>query len=458
MVAGNSFIKPCSFEIICFLLVKKTNLGGELGMAIEIKRVHARQVWDSRGIPTVECDVATSHGCFRGITPSGTSAGQHEALELRDGDKKFGGKGVSNAVRNVNKTIAKHLVGRKFERLHELDNALIKLDGSKNKSNLGANAILSVSIAACRAFAAEKSMELFEFISEESGNKKFMLPVPQMVVIEGGTHAHKSTDLQEFMIVPHGFKYFWEALEAGVAVYHSLKAELKDLGFHVNVGAEGAFAPTLRTNEKAFDIIVRGIEESGYNPKTEVSLALDSAASEFYSHNQYMLKTEDKNLSATELIDYYAAMVERYPIVSIEDGLDENDWAGWAELTKRIGKKVLVVGDDLTVTNPLRIQKAIDEKAINAVLIKINQIGTISETIESVDLCRKAGFSFIVSHRSGETEDAFIADFVVGLGDGWCKFGAPARSDRTAKYNQLLRIEEALGGKAEYTGKSVLRK
>jgi enolase len=427
-------------------------------MAIEIRKVRARQVWDSRGIPTIECDLVTEKGCFRGMVPSGTSAGEHEALELRDGGKKFKGKGVEKAVKNVNQVIAKAIVGKKFSDLRELDKRLIELDATENKSNLGANAILGVSIAACRAFAAAKSMQLFEFLREASGSKKLVLPIPQIVVIEGGKHAHKSTDLQEFMIVPHGFGHFREALEAGVAVYHSIKEQLKEQGFPTNVGKEGAFAPTLSKNEKAFDLMVKGIEEAGYAPKREVSLALDPAASEFYSHDQYMLKTENKNLSSNEMVDYYARLVESYPIVSIEDGMDEDDWNGWSELTERIGKKILVVGDDLTVTNTKRIQKAIEEKAINAVLIKINQIGSVSETIDAVSLCRKAGFSSIVSHRSGETEDSFIADLVVGFGNGWCKFGAPARSERTAKYNQLLRIEEALGEKAAFAAQTALKK
>ncbi len=423
-------------------------------MAIEIRKVGARQVWDSRGIPTIECDLVTEKGCFRGMVPSGTSAGEHEALELRDGGKKFKGKGVDKAVRNVNQPIAKAIAGKRFNDLRELDKRLIELDATENKSSLGANAILSVSIAGCRAFAAQQQAELFEYIASISDGGKLALPIPQIVVIEGGKHAHKSTDLQEFMVVPHGFKYFREALEAGVSVYHSIKEELKEQGFHTNVGKEGAFAPTLSKNEKAFDLMIKGIEEAGYAPKKEVSLALDSAASEFYSNGQYMLKTENKNLSGSEMVDYYARVVESYPIASIEDGMDENDWQGWSELTKRIGKKVMVIGDDLTVTNTKRIQKAIAEKAINSVLIKINQIGSISETIDAMNLCKKAGFSSVVSHRSGETEDTFIADLVVGSGNGWCKFGAPARSERTSKYNQLLRIEEALGEKAAFAGKN----
>jgi len=426
-------------------------------MGCEIKSVKARRVWDSRGIPTVECEIATGKGVFSGIVPSGTSAGKHEALELRDGGRKFGGKGVEKAVENVNESIAKAVSGNVFESLKELDNTLIKLDGTENKSRLGANAILGVSIAACRAFAAEDEKTLYEFIKLESGSKNMALPIPQMVVIEGGKHGHKSTDLQEFMVVPNGFKSFTEAFDAGVDVYHSIKAELKKSGFHTNIGKEGAFAPNLENNKKAFDFMMKGIESAGYAPGKEVSLALDSAASEFFSGGKYLLKTENKELSGTEMVSYYEEIAGSYPIISIEDGMAEDDWAGWSSLNAKIGKNVMVVGDDLTVTNVKRIQKAIDEKAINSVLVKINQIGTVSETIDAVNLCKKAGFASVVSHRSGETEDVFISDLVVGLGCGWCKFGAPARSERNAKYNQLLRIEEKLGGKGKYFGKNAIR-
>jgi enolase len=420
---------------------------------MKIKSIHARQILDSRGIPTVECDVVTEKGLFRASVPSGSSAGKHEALELRDGGKAFAGKAVTKAVENVNKIIAKKIIGLDSTKQREIDESMIALDGTENKSKLGANAILSVSSAVCKAGAASKGIELFEHISQLCGSKKFLLPTPQMVVISGGAHADKSTDLQEYMITPHGFKTFSEALKAGTETYHCLASILKKKGFHTNVGKEGSFAPSVPNNRTPLELMEKAIEEAGYVVGKEICFALDPASSEFFENEKYSLKTESKNLSSAEMIDYYKALVDEFPIYSLEDGLSEDDWQGWKELNKSLGKKIQLVGDDLLVTNVKRIKKAIEMDAVNAVLIKINQIGTISETFDAMKLTSSRKWASVVSHRSGETEESFIADLVVGTAAGQSKFGAPARSDRNAKYNQLLRIEEMLGSKASFNGK-----
>ena len=420
---------------------------------MKIKSVHARQILDSRGIPTVECDVVTGNGLFRASVPSGSSAGKHEALELRDGGKAYGGKAVARAIENVNKIIAKKIIGMDVSKQREIDDLMIALDGTENKSKLGANAILSVSSAVAKAGASSNGIELFEHIGKLYGNKKFLLPTPQMVVISGGVHADKSTDLQEYMICPHGFKTFSASLQAGTETYHAAESILKKKGFHTNVGKEGSFALGVLNNRTPLVLIEKAIENAGYVPGKEICIAIDPASSEFFKKGKYRLRTESKKYTSAEMIDYYLELVDEYPIYSIEDGLSEDDWSGWIELNKSLGKKIQLVGDDLLVTNVKRIQKAIEFNAVNAVLIKINQIGTISETIDAMKLTSSRKWASVVSHRSGETEENFIADFVVGTGAGQCKFGAPARSDRNAKYNQLVRIEELLGKKASFKGK-----
>ena len=420
---------------------------------MEIKSVHARQILDSRGIPTVECDVVTEKGLFRASVPSGSSAGKHEALELRDGGKAYNGKSVTKAVENVNKIIAKKVVGLDATKQREIDELMLALDATENKSKLGANAILAVSSAVCRAGAASKGIELFEHISQLYGNKKFLLPTPQMVVISGGAHADKSTDLHEYMIAPYGFKTFSGALQAGTETYHALASILKKKGFHTNVGKEGSFAPSVPNNRTPLELMENAIEEAGYSVGKEICFALDPASSEFFENGKYNLKTENKKLSSGEMVDYYKSLVNEFQIYSLEDGLSEDDWGGWAELNRELGKKIQIVGDDLLVTNVKRIKKAAEMKAVNAVLIKINQIGGISETFDAMKLTESNKWASVVSHRSGETEENFIADLVVGTAAGQCKFGAPARSDRTAKYNQLLRIEEMLGKNAAFKGK-----
>lgn len=418
----------------------------------QIKRVFARQVFDSRGYPTVEAEVETENGLFRAIVPSGTSAGKHEALELRDGKAEFGGKGVKKAVSNVNEKIAKTITGMNPANQKEIDAAMIELDGTQNKSALGANAILAVSMACTRAGAQAQKKDLFEFVGELCNNKKFVLPSPMMVVVSGGAHADKSTDLQEFMIMPVGAKSFSEAMLFGAQTYHALAGILKKKGMHTNVGKEGSFAPTINSNEKALDLIIGAIEEAGYAAGKEIAVTIDAAANEFFKNKKYFFASENKELSAGELIDYYKELIEKYPIISLEDGFAEDDWNAFSEFTKEVGKKIQVVGDDLLVTNSARIQQAIELKACNALLLKVNQIGTVSEALDAAKISFENNWNAVVSHRSGETEDTFIADLTVGLGSGQIKTGAPARSERTAKYNQLLRIEEKLGEKAFFKG------
>lgn len=422
---------------------------------LKIKTIKAREVLDSRGNPTVEVDLFVDSKAallpFRSIVPSGASTGTHEALELRDNDKsRYNGKGVLKAVDNVNKIIARKIVGMDCTKQPEIDNKMIELDGTENKSRLGANAILAVSMAACKAGAYANEMPLYKYIAKIGNNKNLVLPVPMVLVLEGGKHADQSSDLQEFMIMPHKAKSFREAIRQGSEIYHSIGKVLKSQGFNINVGYEGAYGPSLGSNEKVLQMIVEGVAKAGYKPKDEVLIAIDGAASEFYEDGKYHLKVDGSVLDSKGMSDFYNRLAEKYPIFSIEDGLAEDDWEGWGTLTRNLGNKLQIVGDDLIVTNVERLQKAIDMKAINSVLIKVNQIGTVSETIDAINLAKKHGLSSVVSHRSAETEDTFISDFVVGMGTGQCKFGATARSERTSKYNQLIRIEEELGNKARF--------
>ncbi len=418
-----------------------------------IEDIEAREILDSRGNPTVEVEVYLSGGAFgRAAVPSGASTGVHEAVELRDGDKsRFGGKGVLKAVENVNTIIADEILGWDALDQVEIDNFLIGLDGTENKSRLGANAILGVSLAVAHAAANALGIPLYRYLG---GVYAHILPVPMMNILNGGKHAVDSADLQEFMIVPAGAASFAEALRWGSETYHALKSVLKSRGYATNVGDEGGFAPSLKSNAEAVEVIVEAIEAAGYKPGKDIYIALDPAASEFYDAERklYVLKKEGKELTGEEMVDFYADWIEKYPIISLEDGLAEDDWENWKILNEKLGGKVQLVGDDIFVTNVERIKRGIDEKTANSVLIKLNQIGTLTETIDAIELARKAGWTCVVSHRSGETEDTTIADFVVAMGTGQIKTGAPARGERVAKYNQLLRIEEDLGDASEYAG------
>jgi enolase 1/2/3 len=422
----------------------------------QIERVHARQILDSRGNPTVEVDVllrSGSHG--RAAVPSGASTGEFEATELRDGGQAWNGKGATQAVANVNGEIAHAIRGRDADDQAGLDRALIELDGTPNTSRLGANAILGVSLAAAKAAAAEEGMPLWRYLGGEAAH---VLPVPMMNVLNGGAHADNKVDFQEFMVVPAGAPSYSEGLRMGTEVFHALKTTLHDRGMSTTVGDEGGFAPDLGSNEEALQLLMQGIEAAGYTPGEDVFIALDPATSEIYRDGAYVLEHEGRTLSSAELAAYWAEMAERYPIVSIEDGMDENDWDGWKLLTDRIGERVQLVGDDLFVTNPQRLREGIEKGVANSILIKVNQIGTLTETLEAMRIAREAGYTQVMSHRSGETEDTTIADLAVATGCGQIKTGAPSRSDRTAKYNQLLRIEEALGGDASYPGRSAFRR
>ncbi|HIB57948.1 MAG TPA: phosphopyruvate hydratase [Candidatus Marinimicrobia bacterium] len=421
----------------------------------KISKVSSREILDSRGNPTVEVDVSLSDGSNgRAAVPSGASTGTHEAMELRDGDRsRFLGKGVLRAVTNVTDIIGPAVVGMNAGNQRELDEALINLDGTENKSSLGANSILGVSMASCRAAAASAGVSLFQHLSD--GNAT-LLPIPMMNILNGGQHADNNVDIQEFMIFPVGAGSFAEALRMGTETFHHLKAVLKSKGLNTSVGDEGGFAPSLSSNEEALEMILEATAKTGYSIGSDLVLALDVAASEIYKNGIYHLESEGKALSSEELIDYYTSLVKKYPIVSIEDGLAEDDWEGWQKLNTALGSKVQIVGDDLTVTNTVRLQRAIDEQVMNAILIKLNQVGTVSETINTIRLARKNGLATIVSHRSGETEDTFIADFSVAMGAGQMKTGSASRSERICKYNQLLRIEEELGSKAKFPGIEIL--
>ncbi|MCH8340012.1 MAG: phosphopyruvate hydratase [Chloroflexi bacterium] len=426
-------------------------------MDTHIDSLRALQVLDSRGNPTVEVEVRLRDGSRgRAIVPSGASTGVHEALELRDGDaERYLGKGVGKAVANVNGEIANRVIGMDAANQVELDKALIDLDGSPNKARLGANGILGVSLAAAKAAAAAHGVPLYRSLG---GDAATLLPVPMLNILNGGAHTGwQTTDAQEFMVMPLGAESFAEGLRWGAEIYHALKQVLKDRGYTVLVGDEGGYAPALKSNSEAVELILEAIDRAGYRAGEQVGLALDPAASEFYEDGRYHLRTEGRTLDGPEMVAFWKDWVERYPIVSIEDGLAQDDWLNWKLLTEELGEKIQIVGDDLLVTNSKRVKRAIDEQTCNALLVKVNQIGTLSETIDAVRLCQEAGWNCVASHRSGETEDVTIADLAVGLRMGQIKTGAPARSDRVAKYNQLLRIERDLGEAAEYAGWSALR-
>jgi enolase len=421
----------------------------------EIEAVHARQILDSRGNPTVEVELALRSGAQgRAAVPSGASTGEFEATELRDGGDAYLGKGVTRAVANVNGEIAEAIGGRDVLDQEGLDRALIELDGTPNKSRLGANAILGVSLAAARAAAAEEHVPLWRYLGGEAAR---ILPVPMMNVLNGGAHADNSVDFQEFMVVPVGAGRFSDALRMGAEVFHYLKKHLHDRGLGGGVGDEGGFAPNLESNEAALEALVAGIEAAGYEPGKDLVIALDPATSEIFKDGAYVLEHEGRTLSPDEMAGYWADLAGRYPILSIEDGMDEEDWAGWKTLTDAIGDRVQLVGDDLFVTNTERLARGIESGVANSILVKVNQIGTLTETLAAVGMARDAGYTAVMSHRSGETEDTTIADLAVATGCGQIKTGAPSRSDRVAKYNQLLRIEEALGADAEYPGRGVFR-
>jgi enolase len=418
----------------------------------EIERVHARQILDSRGNPTVEVDVKLRSGASgRAAVPSGASTGEFEATELRDGGEAWQGKGVTRAVANVDGEIAAAVAGLDASDQAALDRALIELDGTPNKSRLGANAVLGVSLAAAHAQAADEGLELWRYLGGEAAR---LLPVPLMNVLNGGAHADNKVDFQEFMVVPSGAETFSECLRMGAEVFHALKRTLHERGLGTAVGDEGGFAPDLSSNEEALKMLIAGIEAAGYAPCEQVTIALDPATSEIYRDGAYVLEHEGRTLDAGELADYWADLAERYPIISIEDGMGEEDWAGWRTLTERLGSRVQLVGDDLFVTNTERLHRGIEAGVGNSILIKVNQIGTLTETFEAIAMARQAGYTAVMSHRSGETEDVTIADLAVATGCGQIKTGAPSRSDRVAKYNRLLRIEEQLGGDAVFPGRA----
>jgi enolase len=421
----------------------------------QIDRVHARQILDSRGNPTVEVEVALRSGAHgHAAVPSGASTGEFEATELRDGGERWAGKGVGRAVAGVNGEIATAVRGLDAGDQSALDKALIELDGTPNKSRLGANAILGVSLAAAHAQAAEEGLPLWRYLGGEAAR---VLPVPMLNVLNGGAHADNSVDFQEFMVVPCGANSFSECLRMGVEVFHALKRTLHERGLSTAAGDEGGFAPNLASNEEALKMLLTGIQTAGYEPGADVAIALDPATSELYCDGAYVLEHEGRTLSAAELADYWADLAARYPIVSVEDGMAEEDWDGWKTLTERTGAHLQLVGDDVFVTNTERLQRGIELGVANSILIKVNQIGTLSETLAAIALAREAGYTAVMSHRSGETEDVTIADLAVATGCGQIKTGAPSRGERTAKYNQLLRIEEQLGADAEFPGRSVFR-
>ncbi|HEX8681286.1 MAG TPA: phosphopyruvate hydratase [Ardenticatenaceae bacterium] len=416
-----------------------------------IEDVFARQILDSRGNPTVEVEVTLSGGAMgRAAVPSGASTGAHEAHELRDGNSDYySGKGVETAVNNVNTRIAEELIGWDATEQHAIDNLMIDLDSSPNKSNLGANAILGVSLAVAKAAAQAVNLPLYRYLG---GVGAHVLPVPMMNILNGGKHATDSVDFQEYMVVPAGADTFSQALQMGTEVYHALKKVLHDRGYGTNVGDEGGFAPSLKTNVEAFEVIMEAIQRAGYTAGEEIYLAMDPATTELYQDGKYVLAKEGRSLSTEEMVNLWEQWVNEYPIISIEDGLAEDDWAGWELITERMGDRIQLVGDDLLVTNVQRLEEAIQRNAANSILVKLNQIGSLTETIAAVTMAQRTGWTAIMSHRSGETEDTTISDLAVALGTGQIKTGAPARSDRVAKYNQLLRIEEELGGSAYYPG------
>jgi enolase len=418
--------------------------------------IHAREVLDSRGNPTVEAEVQLSNGAVgRAIVPSGASTGEHEAVELRDGDtRRYLGKGVLKAVENVNGEIANALANMDASQQRVIDQKLIELDGTENKARLGANAILAVSMAVSRAAAAEYQLPLYRYLGGDAVN---LLPVPMMNILNGGAHADNNVDFQEFMVMPVGAEMFSEALRWGVEVFHTLKGVLKKRCYNTAVGDEGGFAPSVKSNVEAIELVLEAIQQAGYKPGDKIAIALDPAASELYQDGKYVFKKSDKSAKTSEdMVRYWAKWARDYPIVSIEDGLAEDDWDGWQLLTKELGGKIQLVGDDLFVTNTERLQEGIDRGVANSILIKVNQIGTVSETLDAIDLARRHGYTSIISHRSGETEDTFIADLAVATGAGQIKTGSASRTDRVAKYNQLLRIEEELGDSARFLGLKAL--
>ena len=423
----------------------------------EILEIRAQEILDSRGNPTVEVEVLLEGGARgRFAVPSGASTGAQEALELRDGDKsRYLGRGVQMAVQHVNEAIAPELIGFDADEQRDIDDELLRLDGTPNKGRLGANAILGVSIATARAAAADHGLPLWRYLGGVSAH---VLPVPLMNIINGGAHADNTLDFQEFMIVPVGAERFTDALRMGVEVFHHLKAVLKKQSFSTSVGDEGGFAPNLPTNESAINLILSAIEAAGYRPGEDIAIALDVASTELYANGVYTLAGENRSLTSNELVDFYAELCRKYPIVSIEDGMAEDDWEGWAALTQRVGDRVQIVGDDLFVTDQKRLERGIKEKSANSILIKVNQIGTLTETLDCISRAQRAGFTSIISHRSGETEDTTIADLAVAVNAGQIKTGSASRSDRVAKYNQLLRIEAALGGQASYPGRQGFRR
>jgi enolase len=419
-----------------------------------IEHIHARQILDSRGNPTVEVDVRLASGAWgRAAVPSGASTGTREALELRDGGTAFGGKGVRKAIENVNGEIAAAVAGLDAEDQRGLDDTMIRLDGTDGKSRLGANAILGVSMAAARAASAEADQPLYRYLGGEDAS---LLPVPTMNVLNGGVHADNPVDFQEFMIAPVGAGSFAEAVQMGAEVYHELQRTLKSRGLSSAVGDEGGFAPALDSNEAPLELLVTAIGSAGYRPGEDLAICLDPAASEFFKNGKYELTDEGRSLSSEQMVEYWAAIVDRYPVVSLEDGMAEGDWDGWRKLTDRLGDRVQLVGDDIFVTNPAILREGIERGVANSILIKLNQIGTLTETLDTIALAHDAGYRAVISHRSGETEDTFIADLVVATGVGQIKTGAPARTERVAKYNQLLRIEEELGERARYAGRAAV--
>ena len=436
-----------------FCTVKKfyLNQNHKLQMST-IQSVHARQILDSRGNPTIEVDIRTENGYLgRAAVPSGASTGKHEAVELRDDDKSvYVGKGVLKAVENVNDIIFPELIGCSVFEQNLIDKIMLELDGTPNKAKLGANAILGVSLAAAKAAAQEANLPLYRYVGGTNANT---LPVPMMNILNGGSHADNSIDFQEFMIMPAKADTFSQSLRMGVEVFHTLKTVLKSKGYSTNVGDEGGFAPNIKSNEEATEIVIQAIEKAGYKPGEDIFIAMDAAVSEFYEDGLYHFKKSDgRKLSSDEMADYWTQWVAKYPIISIEDGMDEDDWAGWATLTQSVGKKIQLVGDDLFVTNVTRLQQGIESQIANAVLVKVNQIGSLTETIDTVNLAKRNSYKSIMSHRSGETEDSTIADLAVALNTGQIKTGSASRSDRMAKYNQLLRIEEELGENAYFPG------
>ena len=420
-----------------------------------IYKIIAREILDSRGNPTIEVDVTLSDGSLgRAAVPSGASTGEHEAVELRDNDTlRYLGKGVKKAVKIVNTTIANEIIGLDALNQKNIDEAMISLDGTSNKSKLGANSILGVSIAVAKSASNSKKMPFYEYINQ---NKTYTMPIPMMNIINGGSHADNNVDFQEFMVFPIGARSFSNALQMGTEIFHQLKKVLKNKNLSTSVGDEGGFAPNLKSNNEAIEVILKAIDNAGYKAGKNVYIALDVAASELFDKDKYIIKSENRSLSSDQMISYYQNIIETYPIISIEDGLDENDWGGWSLMNETLGDKVQIVGDDLTVTNINRLQKAIDLKAMNAILIKLNQIGTLTETLDAIALAKKANFGAIISHRSGETEDTTIADLAVASGVGQIKTGSASRTDRICKYNQLLRIEQNLSNKSNYPGAEVL--